>query len=171
MGAYGLAQGETADGRPVVELAHAGFAGMTQENALPCRVRKDCGVGASEGEVVAESRRLAAGKFYGWSGCCGGVAEARELKTGGFLLLSGSSGGEALRDEGPGAAVTFDEALGEQLVVCGERDGAGNTELLGEIARGWEAFAGREAAREDGLAQAEVDLAKERLACFRKWYR
>ncbi len=58
-----------------------------------------------------------------------------------------------------------------QLVVGEQDNGAGDAELPARSrVEGRRSPAGR-AADEDGLPQAEVDLTKEWLACFRKWYR
>jgi hypothetical protein len=83
--------------------------------------------------------------------------------------LAGRSGpvaraGEVVGDEGAGADPAGDEPLAEEPVVGDHDGGARDAQLRGQLAGGWQATAGGQAAVQDGPAQLPVDLAGQVLA-------
>jgi hypothetical protein len=61
------------------------------------------------------------------------------------------------------------ESFREELIVSDQNDRSGNSELLRKVAGRGEFCAGGKSSRQDGLAQAQIDLPEERTT-FRKWY-
>ena len=123
-------------------------------------------VAAAVGEVVADLCGAAGIEVDIFNGNGGGGAEAREAQLCERFCPLGRVPAEALGDIGAGTAAAHGESLGQQLVIGEQDDGAGDSELLGQVARGGKAAAGGQCAGQDRMAQPGIDLPEEGLAVF-----
>src|SRR5262249_39222856 len=165
-----LAQRKVSFRPPVIELGNRCKARMPQQKPPPHLEGKQLQIAAPIGKVVGKGTRATQREVHPAPFAGRRRPEARELERGRAFWLASDCRMDVPRDVGSRARPSHCKTFGKQLLVSQQHDGPRHPQFIGHLSGGRKLVAAGEDSTEDRLAKAQVNLAEERPAVFRKWY-